>query len=692
MDHFSPSKTLLKAGPILIFGLSLAWLSLVALNPFELSWGWRLSLVAIGLLASGFGFRGLSRLMKERTYFTPANPEGSGAYRQETGDNHYRDIFQQASEGIVVVDRERYTILECNQAAANILGGSLAELSGIPMIQFPVANERNSLRQLIHSSKNRGTKEKVFAFHSLKGEKVEVAIWGSKIRLGDRDRTLLGIRDIRAHVANQKDLERSKERLMLFRELLNHSGDAIFVLDPFSGKILDFNDETQQSLGYNRDEMRGLHIFGFGLAEDHQPIPEDILAELREQGKQIFMGRHQRKDGTSFPVEVSISHIQLNGREYLLGIARNTAERLAQEEALRLSEQRYRTLVERMNEGLIMTGEDEEVLFVNNRMCEILGMSKEELEGRKSFEILQGDSSRPIITQKSALRKQGISDQYELNLRKHNGDRIWVLVAGSPYLNSRGVPVGTIAIITDITDRKLTEIKLQEKNNELDAFVYKASHDLKGPLASIIGVTNIARDEVQDPSADLYLDMIEKSTKRLDLILSELIDVTRINKAKLNLAPTQLRETVDNLLSTVEHMPGRSDVEVRIDIAESLSFPTDSKLMFSILQNLLVNAINYRNRSSEQSFVSIQMRVEKDRLKIDVHDNGTGIPDRMKAKVFDMFFRGTNESKGSGLGLYIVKRAVDKLQGWVEMESEEGKGTQFHMTFPLITTHADSFD
>jgi PAS domain S-box-containing protein len=379
-----------------------------------------------------------------------------------------------------------------------------------------------------------------------------------------------------------------------------------------------------------------------------------------------------------------MGYATLEGRPYLIGVARDISERLEQENALRQSELRYRTLVERMNEGLILTDKEELILFVNDRVCQIMGQPRENLMGRYSYEALQGEKVEEIIREKTQLRLDGISDQYELKLNHPRGKPIYVLVAGAPYIDALGDTVGTIAIITDITDRKLTEIKLQEKNDELDAFVYKASHDLRGPLASIIGLTNIVQDEVSDQTALRYFSLIARSTKRLDNILSELLDVTRINKAPLKLEWVNLQELVVDIYASLQHQQGGTEVARLYDITTT-DWVSDKKLLTSILQNLIVNSVNYHNPQTQTPYVIVKVRKAQQAIQIEVNDNGMGIPPKMKNKVFEMFFRGSNQSKGSGLGLYIVKNAVEKLQGAITVESEERIGSTFTITLPDLS-------
>lgn len=589
-------------------------------------------------------------------------------------EQKFRDLFGSSPEPILVTDLEE-RVLDANPAACKLYQSAQRDLINKPLSSLTPTFAKDHLQEVfLKMVKGEVHYHEGFVQAQL-GDVIPVILRSSKFELE-------GVPAMILHVSDISEQKAAEERLRLFRSLINQSSDAIFVLESSTGKVIDFNEQTPASLGYTYEELQHLHIFGFGLAIDQRPIPEQIIEELRETGSSIYRGRHRRKDGSSFPVEVNIGYVKMEENEYLIGVARDISERIHQEEALRQSEQKYRTLVENMNEGLILTDNDETVLFVNHRLCQILDMQKHEILGRRSFEILGGEENTPLIRKKTSLRKGGISDQYEIQFRKKTGELNWLMIAGAPYVDSNNDSIGTIAIITDITARKATEIKLKEKNNELDAFVYKASHDLKGPLASIIGVTNIGREEVNDPSALRYFDLINKSTKRLDLILSELIDVTRMNKAKLIIEPINLTKIVEEIINSLKHLPKSQIIDFQTDISLTNGFQSDKKLLTSILQNLIVNSINYQNPKQLPPKILVSIKENHQRVEFTVSDNGVGIPEKMKKKVFEMFYRGNTQSKGSGLGLYIVKNSIAKLNGICELESEEGKGTTFHFSLP----------
>jgi signal transduction histidine kinase len=243
--------------------------------------------------------------------------------------------------------------------------------------------------------------------------------------------------------------------------------------------------------------------------------------------------------------------------------------------------------------------------------------------------------------------------------------------------------VGTIAIITDITGRKQAELKLHEKNQELDSFTYKASHDLKGPLASIIGLSNVAHDEVKDEKALHYFDLIEKSTKRLDAILTDLIDLARLNKTIAELQPISVENLIQDIIESLKHRMGAEKMTFTVDVATHREFKTDVNLLTSILQNLIVNSINYHNSENPAPRIDIRVMEKGDQLLFSIEDNGVGIPEKMKDRVFEMFYRANTKSTGSGLGLYIVKNSIEKLHGEYHLKSEEGEGTTFTFSLPF---------
>lgn len=229
---------------------------------------------------------------------------------------------------------------------------------------------------------------------------------------------------------------------------------------------------------------------------------------------------------------------------------------------------------------------------------------------------------------------------------------------------------------------KTTE-RLKEINKELDTFVYKATHDLRGPLSSTLGLVNLMKSEIKDEEALNYVDMISESTQRLDTILLELLEVSTIKHSSLKFSQIKFNKLIPEIYKSLNNKADTDEISFDLKIKEDDSYYSDKTILTSIFQNLLDNAIKYRRtKGKNPPSIKVTVKTNESGVDIEVQDNGCGIQDAAKDKVFDMFFRGDLYSKGSGLGLYIVKTSVNKLGGNIDFESSKNKGTTFRVFIP----------
>jgi PAS domain S-box-containing protein len=587
----------------------------------------------------------------------------------------FKNLFDNSPEAILVAEADG-TMLEANSVAVRLFQIENNDLSQLNILDF----WHPSAREEFGRKMNRILKGETVVFESdIASESrklIPAEIRGTRLQYGEKLVVLL-------HIANITERRSAQSRIRLFRKLLNHSYDAIYVIDPRTLRILDCNDRAWHDLGYQQGEMESLHLEDFVELADPDNSPGKLIGSLKLNENQFHTGMHIRKTGDRFPVETIISRVGVENKEYLVAVSRDITDRLMKEEALRTSEQRYRILVENMDEGIVLTDMEENVLFANDRIVEITGVQKADIMGMKSYDLLYEAHNKDLILEKNELRRQGISDQYEMHVKTGKGEEKWLLVTGAPYMNEKEEAEYTIAIFTDITARKKMEIKLREKNLELDSFVYRASHDLKGPLASIMGLTNIARSEIKDPVGLKYFDLIGQSAERLDMILMELIDVTRMNKAELEYSTVEAENLIWEIVNSLKHQHIGKKILYEVDVRVQDQLVTDRKLLRSILQNLIGNSISYQRKEEESPLVRIKLRQKKESFIFYVEDNGEGIPEELKDKIFTMFYRGNLRSTGTGLGLYIVKSSINKLGGKISLESTPGVGSVFSFELPL---------
>jgi len=363
------------------------------------------------------------------------------------------------------------------------------------------------------------------------------------------------------------------------------------------------------------------------------------------------------------------------------------------QDALLEREERYRIMVQGTNEALIMTDLEEVITFVNKQFCRLFGYEREEVLGKSISELLEDKPDLEKIKQRKQNRLEGKSEIYEARQRKKNGENLWTLASVSPYRDIQTDKIkGSIVAMTDISELKAVEQQLKERNEQMDLFLYKATHDLKGPLASVKGILNIAIMDCLQPEIRQYIEMALTSTDRLDSALVDLLHVTRLNKSNLKVESVDLPSLVGEILQSIDHMSERRDVEFLTNIGHRLPFPTDRNSLSSVLQNLIVNAVKYKKGGEYQHRISIVIDSFQEGVKIVISDNGEGIRPEIQKKIFNMFYRGNKKSRGTGLGLYIVKQSIDKMGGDLQLESTHGEGTTFSIYLPALETEEEEME
>jgi PAS domain S-box-containing protein len=276
-----------------------------------------------------------------------------------------------------------------------------------------------------------------------------------------------------------------------------------------------------------------------------------------------------------------------------------------------------------------------------------------------------------------ALSGERLIKEFEFESEKYKN----IEVAFNPVYTKQGNIIGVSVLARNITQRKVYENELKVRNFELDSFVYRASHDLRAPLCSVKGLITLMKLETTNQELQNYLDMMAKSVTKLDDFISELISFSRNERTPIELEPIDFEQIVQEVWQELQYMDGADKVKYSISVNMQQPFFSDKMRLVCIFQNLLSNAIKYRN-IRVNSFVDIKLNINELGAEIEVTDNGIGIDNVYLSRIFDMFFRASENSQGSGLGLYITKQVVNKLKGTVSVTSEPQKGTSFFIYLP----------
>ncbi len=412
----------------------------------------------------------------------------------------------------------------------------------------------------------------------------------------------------------------------------------------------------------------------------------------------------------TLPASAALKVIQNVALPYLLvfplatmligGFMQDQLQRIRMETELADSEKRYRELVDTLNEGVWAIDDQSRTIFVNPKMAEMLGYSVEEMMG-KPLEGFIRERDIPILEFYRERRRQGHRDQYEITYLKKDGKSMIALMGVTPNFNEKGEFIGALAGVQDITILKETQAKLEKQSRHLENTVEERTRELKAAQVDLINAENMATlgklagsvgHELRNPLAVIsnsvyllkmalsgeeatvkeYLGMIEKETQNASLIITDLLNYSRIKTT-----PSETIDLAEMMRDFLIKYPQPQSIQVVNEIAADLpAVRVNPQQLEQILLNLVTNAAE---AMPEGGTLKLATRVSKDKLVLTVSDSGVGIPKENLKKIFEPLF--TTKPRGIGLGLAITSRLAELNHITIRVKSKTGQGTTFSLEF-----------
>ena len=364
-------------------------------------------------------------------------------------------------------------------------------------------------------------------------------------------------------------------------------------------------------------------------------------------------------------------------------LEKEAAERKLPQEALRESEKKYSTLVEDSLTGIYID-QDKKIVFANTKFAEIYGYPRDDLIGMESWRLVHPED-RDLTNEIRARRLKGddAPAEYEARGLTKDGETIWIKRRNT-CIEYKGRPA-ILGNIVDITEQKRAEEEIQEVNEELKNFVHVVSHDLKTPIISVQGFSSRLLKDYQEKLGEKgrrYLEQIKASARRMEVLVSDLLTLSRIGRVVSTYKDVPSLQIVRNVTSGLQDRLK----ENRIEFVVANNLPTiccDGERIYQVFENLLVNAIKFM-RGTKDPKVELGYEDRGDFHQFRLRDNGIGIDPKYHREVFEMFHRlkEIKDEEGTGLGLAIVDRIVNNHGGKVWVESKKGKGATFYFTLP----------
>ena len=321
----------------------------------------------------------------------------------------------------------------------------------------------------------------------------------------------------------------------------------------------------------------------------------------------------------------------------------------------------------------------------------------EELIGKNDFNIILADQRMPIMTGVQFFEK--IRDKYPNIIRIlitghtdvgaaidaiNKGEVFRFIDKPWDYTYVENAIQHAFDIYKTREDLKQRNIELQKANEELDKFVYSASHDLRAPLMSVLGIVNLALLEDDIQSQNEYLELIRKSVKKLDTFIINIIDYYKNSRGIPEVTIIDFEELITEVQATIQYLPEYGNLRITTDIDQQGVFRSDIMKLRIVFNNLINNAVKFQDNAKSDPYINIKITASPQGARILVEDNGMGIREMDQDKIFKMFYRAGATNSGSGIGLYIVHEAISKLEGEIKISSTYGEGSIFEITIPSI--------
>jgi PAS domain S-box-containing protein len=356
--------------------------------------------------------------------------------------------------------------------------------------------------------------------------------------------------------------------------------------------------------------------------------------------------------------------------------------------ALRESEERYRTMFESNSLGVVYTNYKKSMIRVNPAFSQMFGYTEDEMQFIDEKDLLIA-KFRKLNDSMVESFKNGTKRfvTVEKEYKRKNGKRLIANTSSSALFDASGAHYGTVTIIDDITERKINERKIRKQNveltkinRELDQFVYSAAHDLRAPIANVLGLVKLLKLEDLSVAAEQYVGLQEKSIDKLDEFIRSIVDYSRNSRSGFLKKDIDFESFIPEVTQQYGYLDNADKLKISVSIDQPVPFVTDSSRLSIIMNNMVSNAVRYMDTTKAKPFLSIKVKCTKREAIITVQDNGIGIEKEHLGSIFDMFYRATADSKGTGIGLYIVHETVAKIQGRIEVKSIFNEGTTFVVT------------
>ena len=494
----------------------------------------------------------------------------------------------------------------------------------------------------------------------------------------------------------QEDLDR-QAIMKHFDFVIKHGNDIILLIDG-NLNIVEANERALEAYGYSRRDLIGMNISALRTPEELSLL-EDHVNNLNEKGSSYIETNHKRRDGSSFPIEISSYTVEVEGVRFYQSIGRDVSDRKRTEEEMRESNKKLSTIINNLRGVVFRCNNDHDwtMQYISDGIYELAGYLPNEFINNKirSFaSIIDPDDVKRVWNEIHTALDTGYLYTIEYRIITSSGSKKWVWERGRGYYESDKL-VALEGFISDITERKKIEeelIRARDKAEQSDrlktAFLHNISHEIRTPMNAIIGFTTLLDSpDTDEESRKQYIDIIAQSSNQLLSIISDIVDysnletgLVKLSRSTINLN-TVIRHVYDQYRLRTEQQGLILNFTTHLDDSEAKVLTDETKVV-QVFSNLLNNSLRF----TKEGRIEFGYVIRGEMVEFFVSDTGIGIAPEFQEKVFERFFQvegpSSKQYSGTGLGLSISKAYVELLGGKIWLISTPGEGSLFCFSIP----------
>lgn len=476
---------------------------------------------------------------------------------------------------------------------------------------------------------------------------------------------------------SSKDIELSREKL---RVILDDTVDGIVLINE-RGLIESFNKSCESMFQYRADEMIGQNVSRL-MPEPDRRDHDSYLRQYFQTGQKKMIGIARevdaiKKDGTLFPVRLSVTEITVNNRRLFSGIIEDLEKRKKAEAEIAEAHKFQDLIMSNLPDMLFVKDEQFRIVMANPAFLNVYPEEmRDSVVGTTTLEKYDPKEAEEFLYFDRVALENGFSENEEV-IQFPDGKTRALLTKKVRFENNLGQPF-ILGLARDITQIKATEDSLRKANAELEEFAYRTSHDLRSPLVSSISLLGMSKQALDDGDIDLAtqsLGYVESSLGNLEHLVRSILTLTETQNLDEPTTEVDVGELISQAVEQLSHMEGFDRLSIQIDNQFQQPLAVKQSRLRLIIENLLSNSIKYQDRAEPQSYIKLSTQQRDNQFELRVEDNGLGIPADQQKHLFQMFKRfHSRVSYGSGLGLYMMKKSAEILQGTLTFEPNQPGG------------------